>query len=97
VFDTLAYLAQAYFHQGYELLAPTPCDLVRVFVSKEDPATTNQLRHELDQMIAADASEDEIRAVWMTPPARSSYDPTWHGSTYREWLHQIRDVIGPAS
>ena len=94
--ETVVYLAQSYFHQDYDLLAPTPLDLVRMFVAKEHPATTNQLRQELDQLIAEDASEEDIRALWMGT-ARSSFDPTRHGSSYREWLRQMREVAGPPS
>ncbi|MEU4551398.1 contact-dependent growth inhibition system immunity protein [Micromonospora violae] len=94
-FETLTYLAQ-WFHQDYDLLAPTPADLVRDFLAKEDPQTVEELRRDLDQLAATNPTEEEVRALWLDH-ARSSYDPVQHGSSYLEWIRQIREIVAAGS
>ncbi|MFG1870232.1 contact-dependent growth inhibition system immunity protein [Micromonospora arborensis] len=95
-FETLTYLAHGYFHQDYDLLAATPSDLVRVFVAKEDPETLEELRRDLDQLLATDPSEEEVRALWLGT-ARSSYDPVLHGSSFLGWIRQVREIVAEPS
>lgn len=95
-FETLTYLAQGYFHQDYDLLAATPSDLVRVFVAKEDAETVEELSRDLDQLLATDPSEEEIRTLWLDI-ARSSYDPVTHGSSFLGWVREIREIVASSS
>jgi hypothetical protein len=65
VFDTVTYLARAYFHQDFDLIAPTPEGVVEEFIVHEDPATTDQLRRELEELTKGHVSEDECgRLGW---------------------------------
>lgn len=95
-FETLIYLAKAYFHQDYDLLAPTPPDLIRVFVAKEHPETREELRQDLDQLLATDPSEEDVRALWLDV-AGSSYDPVQHGVSFLDWIRQVREIVAAPS
>jgi len=95
VFDTVTYLARAYFHQDFDLIAPTPEGVVEEFIVHEDPATTDQLRRELEELTKGHVSEDEMRSAWMASGG-SSFDPDRQGISYREWFGRILELLAPA-
>ncbi|MCP2257132.1 hypothetical protein LX15_000817 [Streptoalloteichus tenebrarius] len=63
--ETLVYLARCYFHQDYDLLAPTPLGMVESFVANECQDTVNNLLNEINELFATRVSEDEAETLWM--------------------------------
>ncbi|MEV6964410.1 contact-dependent growth inhibition system immunity protein [Hamadaea sp. NPDC051192] len=91
-FDTITYLARAYFHQDFDLIASTPEGILEEFRRREDVATVEQLRRELDVLAARRPSDERIKTVWMASGG-SSFEPDRHGMNYGEWLEKMQRVF----
>ena len=87
--ETLLYLAEAYFHQDWDLNAPTPVGVLEAFSSRETPGTVRSLRSELVAILAGDLTEEQLRDIWLRQ-GRAEWDPTRHGwATFRAWFDTV--------
>ncbi|QEO14967.1 hypothetical protein FLP10_11465 [Agromyces intestinalis] len=92
----LVYLARAYFHQDYDLEAPTPIDVVHTFRDDEPPADVELLKEELRSVVASHPSEDELALLWLKE-ADAAYDPRDDGLTMTEWFRQMLGALSQAT
>jgi hypothetical protein len=89
----LKHLAQAYSHQDFDLDAPTPLDVVRLFAGGEPPATVGELASDIESVLASPMSGMEMRGLWIDEHG-ASYDPLTDGIEYRCWFAEILGVLG---
>ena len=83
--DRLRYLAHLYFHQDWDLEAPTPIDALRNYRHDEPIGNVETLRDELMDVLATDPDEERLAEVWSC--AGADWDPHASGwGTYREWF-----------
>jgi|SRR5215469_1365946 len=92
----LKHLARAYFHQDYDLDAPTPLDVVRLFAAGEPPATVDELASTLSSLLDSSMTDEELRRMWIYD-CGASYDPAAHGVRYRQWFASMLEVLAPFS
>jgi hypothetical protein len=90
--ETLIYLARAYFHQDFNLLALTPIGVVETFIVHEPPETSSLLHGELVSLLAEDISELAAQELWMIEGG-ASFDPARSGGSYVAWLRQIKGLL----
>lgn len=88
----LSHLAQAYFHQDYDLEFSSPDGAVSAFVESEDRGAVDELASELDLMLASGLSESEFARLWVRELG-ATYDPSAHGQSYRHWFGHVRDLL----
>jgi hypothetical protein len=88
----LIHLAQAYFHQDYDLEAPTTLDVVRSFQQGEPPGAIAELVSDLESVLNSSMSEKEMRNLWISEYG-ASYDPLADGKAYRSWFADILKVL----
>lgn len=88
----LRQLAQAYFHQDFDLEAEGPVGTVRLFREESEAAETSRAVTELDRILLSNRSERQLRDLWLRDLC-ASYDPAVDGITYRQWFEQMRDVL----
>lgn len=82
--QTLLYLAETYFHQDWDLNAPTPVGVLEEFSRSETAETVASLRSDVEAILADDLTEDQLRNLWLRQ-GRSDWDPTRHGwATFRD-------------
>lgn len=86
------HLAQAYFHQDFDLDAPTPIDVVRLFATSEPPAARHELISDLDSVLGSSMTESEMRELWIDEYG-ASYDPLADGIEYRRWFADVLSVL----
>lgn len=91
MFERLEYLAEAYFHQDYDLLGPTPAAVVYEFCKREAPQAVSQLQSDVDSALQT-LTEQELASLWLER-WRASYDPRQDQMTYRQWFQQILHVL----
>ncbi|WP_338932159.1 contact-dependent growth inhibition system immunity protein [Streptomyces netropsis] len=85
----IQYMAQAHFHQDYDLDADDPIHIVDKFRQQESRETVDALRRALEVTLATGASESDLADSWLER-AGASYDPRDDGFEISAWL---RDVI----
>ena len=88
----LIHLAQAYFHQDYDLEAPTPLDVVESFRKGEPPGAIAELISDLKSILDSSMSEIEMRDLWVNKYG-ASYDPLTDAKSYRSWFGDILGVL----
>lgn len=88
----LMYLAQAYFHQDFDLEAPTPLDTVGLFVDSEPPAAVDELVSDLRSVLDSAMTNAEMRELWINDYG-ASYDPMAEGIEYRSWFTDILERL----
>ncbi|GMA25744.1 hypothetical protein GCM10025864_35030 [Luteimicrobium album] len=87
--DTLIYLAETYFHQDWDLNAPTPLGVLQSFKESEATETVGSLRADVQSLLAGDPTEERLRDIWFHQ-GRADWDPTRHGwTTFREWFEAV--------
>jgi len=91
----LMHLAQAYFHQDFDLEAPTPLDVIRLFRTGEPPAAVDELVSDLESVLDSSMTDREMRELWINEYG-ASYDPLADGIEYRRWFADILDVLVPS-
>jgi hypothetical protein len=91
-YPRLAYLASAYFHQDYDLDAPTPAGIIASFLDGEEPAAATELAEEITSILGSDMTETQIGALWATE-LHASYEPAKDGLTYRAWLTTVLSAL----
>jgi len=89
------HLAQAYFHQDFDLEAPTPLDVIRLFRTGEPPAAVDELVSDLESVLDSSMTDREMRELWINEYG-ASYDPLADGIEYRRWFADILDVLVPS-
>ena len=92
VHHQLMHLAQAYFHQDFDLEAATPLDVVRLFASGEPSAAVDELKSDVKSVLDSSMTEREMRELWIVEYG-ASYDPLADGIEYRRWFADILDVL----
>jgi hypothetical protein len=88
----LQHLAQAYFHQDYDLEFTSPDEVVAAFVGGEGPAAIRDLALEIDHLLAAPLDEPGLEDLWVKTLG-AAFDPTSNGQTYRAWFAHVRDSL----
>lgn len=88
----LQHLAQAYFHQDYDLDLGEPDAVIAAFAEGEGLGAVRELTFEIDSLLAGPLDEGSLADLWVKTLG-AAYDPTSHGHTYREWLAHIRDLL----
>jgi CdiI immunity protein len=88
----MRYLAQAYFHQDYDLEAEEPIRILTEFRRVEPPQTVEELRASLDWAVASETGEDGLAEVWLET-AGASYDPRQDGIAMSTWFHRMIDAL----
>jgi hypothetical protein len=88
----LMHLARAYFHQDYDLEAPTPLEVVKLFVSAEPSAAVIELESDLREVLSLSMSEARMRSLWIDEYS-ASYDPASEGVQYRQWFSNILAIL----
>jgi CdiI immunity protein len=93
-YHQLMHLAQAYFHQDFDLDAPTPLDVVHLFAAGEPAAAVIELVSDLESVLSSAMTDKELRELWIDEYG-ASYDPLVDGSQYRQWFTDILYALGP--
>ncbi len=88
----LNYLGLCYFHQDYDLDAPTPAGVVRLFAEEGSMQYAQRLIDELRPLIESDLSESMARHMWLHD-ADAMYEPDRDGKTYIEWFKEIVAIV----
>jgi hypothetical protein len=91
-YPRLAHLAGAYFHQDYDLDAPTPAGIITSFLDGEEPATAAELAGEIASILGSDMTETQIDALWVTE-LHAYYEPARDALTYRAWLTTLLSAL----
>jgi CdiI immunity protein len=86
--DQLKHLAQAYFHQDYDLEAQTPLGVVRLFREGEPEDAISELKAEIRTILNSPMTDQEIYDLWVRQYG-ASYDPTSDGEGYRSWFTKV--------
>lgn len=92
VASEIRYLAQAYFHQDFDLDADTPIGIVRNFRTSERPATVAALRRAIQSVLEEVTGETHLTALWLNE-AGSDYDPRDDGISTSEWFRQMLEEL----
>lgn len=91
--EQLRYLAEAYFHQDYDVEYSGPDAAVEAFRTDETPEFVDELVIEIDGILASSISETELKDLW-NERYGASYEPTYRdGITYREWFAHVREIL----
>lgn len=88
----LTHLGNCYFHQDYDLDAPTPAGVVRLFAEEGSMQYAQRLIDELRPLIESDLSESMARHMWLHD-ADAMYEPDRDGKTYIEWFKEIVAIV----
>jgi hypothetical protein len=88
----LLHLAQAYFHQDFDLEAPTPLDVVRLFRNGEPSSAVDELISDLKSVLDSLVADSDMRDLWIHEYG-ASYDPLTDGISYRKWFADVLDVM----
>jgi len=91
----LQHLAQAYFHQDYDLEFSDPDEAVVAFVDGEGPGAARELAFELGGLLESSSDELELTELWIKTLG-AAYDPTADGRTLREWFSHVRERLRPS-
>ena len=94
VYPQLTYLADAYFHQDYDLDAPTAADIIRNYLQDEDRGAIRQLAAEIRTILDSDMTDEQIGSLW-TGTLKASYEPANDALTYRAWLAATLSALEP--
>lgn len=92
VYPQLRHFARAYFHQDWDLEAPTALGVVQNFKANVHPDVTAALTSEIRSILDSGMTDDEIGDLWLKT-CRAEYLPSADGMTYRSWLAAVMDVL----
>lgn len=84
----LRHLAQAYFHQDFDLESPTPLGVVLRFRAGEPSAAVDELVADIESVLDSAMTDSEMRELWVDEYG-ASYDPRADGIDYRRWFAEI--------
>ncbi len=88
----LNYLGGAYFHEDFDLVAPSPAGVVEKFARDEDGDYVEILVNELRPILSSGIEEWEARHMWLRD-AHARYDPAREGKLYLDWLNEVVAII----
>lgn len=88
----MRYLARAYFHQGYDIEAPTPLGVVEAFRADETDAAAAELLADIEDMLATVKAQEDLENIWLGQ-CGSMYNPKTDGQTFRAWFDSMRSVL----
>jgi len=91
-YPQLAQLAGAYFHQDYDLDAPTPAGIIAHFLDGEEPGAARELAADISSILDSGMTETQIGSLWVTE-LHASYEPVKDGLTYRAWLTTVLSAL----
>jgi hypothetical protein len=92
VSDQLKHLAQAYFHQDFDVDGASPSDVIKAFRDGEQQESVNELIAEIGNLLSSTTSESEIGGIWVHQYG-ASYEPDMDGMTYRDWLPEVQHIL----
>lgn len=90
----MQHLAQAYFHQDYDLEFADPDEAVAAFADGEGRGAVRELAAEIEALLASPSNEVELADLWLKTLG-AAYDPTARGQTFRAWLSHVRERLRP--
>ena len=86
-------LAGAYFHQDFDLEAPTPDAVVENYARESSREAREGLVTEIAALLATDPSEHELEHLW-NDRYYSAFDPVDRlGMTYRDWFLHVIELV----
>lgn len=88
----LRYLARRYFHQDYDIEAPTPLGVLEAFRADETDAAAAELLVDIEEVIATAKGERDLEDIWLRQ-CGSMYSPQTDGQTLRAWFNSMRSVL----
>jgi hypothetical protein len=84
-YPQLIYLARAYFHQDYDLDAPTATGIIANYLASEPAEAIRALAAEIEKMLDSGITDSQIEKLWITT-WHAAYEPSTDGLSYRGWL-----------
>ncbi|GGY13399.1 contact-dependent growth inhibition system immunity protein [Streptomyces minutiscleroticus] len=90
--EKIQYLAQAYFHQDYDLEAEEPIQILTEFRDGEPPEVVEELRGAMERVLSSGVCEEELAALWLDR-AGACYDPRQDGIEMSVWFRQMIDAL----
>jgi CdiI immunity protein len=93
MYPRVKYLAQAYFHQDYDLEADSPAGVVSLFREREAPDMVSSLYEEINSILSKEVDESRLARIWLDE-AGACYDPREDGISIRDWLLRVGEVLG---
>ena len=88
----LRYLARTYFHQDYDIEAPTPLGVVEAFRADETDVAVAELLADIEEVLATAKTEEDLEDIWLRQ-CGSMYNPKTDGQTLRAWFESMRSVL----
>ncbi|MFB1044434.1 contact-dependent growth inhibition system immunity protein [Streptomyces chrestomyceticus] len=90
--EKLQYLAQAYFHQDYDLEAEEPIQVLAEFRDCEPSEVVEEARGTMERVVTSGMREEELAALWLDR-AGACYDPRQDGIEMSVWFRQMVDAL----
>ncbi|MEU5216499.1 contact-dependent growth inhibition system immunity protein [Streptomyces sp. NPDC020807] len=90
--EKLQYLAQAYFHQDYDLETEDPIQILTEFRDSEPPELVEELRIAIERVLSSGPREEELAALWLDR-AEACYDPRQDGMEMSVWFRRMIDAL----
>jgi|SRR5467141_3468784 len=87
-FPRLTNLLGAYFHQDWDLEAPTPDGVIDVYLREVGSNRALKTADEIDQLLHQARSESQVRDFVLEKTGHG-YDPSLEEITAREWLAYV--------
>ncbi|WP_192810033.1 contact-dependent growth inhibition system immunity protein [Actinomadura rudentiformis] len=92
MYKELKYLAQAYFHQDYDLEASSPIGAIHNFVRDEPREIRVVLAAEVEALLASSPEASQFRALWVDEWA-AAYAPSADTEAWRAWFEDVLRIL----
>ena len=86
-YPALSQLLSCYFHQDWELESASPREAVDLYLGSESKETVQRAAADLDRLLADEPGDEALSTILLE--LGCYYDPTWDGSSTREWLREV--------
>jgi|HubBroStandDraft_3_1064219.scaffolds.fasta_scaffold1211321_2 hypothetical protein len=93
MYPKVKYLAQAYFHQDFDLEADSPTGVVSLFREREAPEMVSSLSDEINSILSKEVDESFLARIWLEEDG-ACYDPRQDGIPIRDWLLRVAEILG---
>ena len=93
-YPNLELLMGGYFHQDWSMEASTPSGVISHFARSEPNEVLLGLISELDELLAGDKDERDLRRA--VDAAGADFDPTSRRGTIAQWLGGVREQVKSA-
>jgi hypothetical protein len=90
--EEIIHLAQAYFHQDYDLEYDSPIQALEDYREVHDEETVSAAREALQDLIDSKISEEELADLWLKE-GLANYDPRDDGISMSDWFRKMVDVL----